>query len=158
LDEQAAQITALATENRRLERGVLQKQELKQREATRLGKGNLGPPVEELKRLRESVDKRLTDILLPHQIKRLQQLDFQIRVAREAPIPLLSKAAATAIGLTEEKQAELKEAYARESHVLQQERDRVYYAALDELLKTLSAEQQKRYHLLVGKRFDKWFQ
>jgi predicted transcriptional regulator len=71
---------------------------------------------------------------------------------------LLAKTAAVAIGLTDEKQRELQEAYRRESAVVRQERSRLYYEALDELLKTLSPEQQKRYNLLVGNRFDRWFE
>ncbi|MBC8351981.1 MAG: hypothetical protein H8E66_08320 [Planctomycetes bacterium] len=158
LDDQHAQLSALYAANRRAERNILSTRSREQVEATPRGLGEIGPPEEELEALRKQFDMKVGEILLPHQVKRLRQLDFQLRVAREAVIPLLSETAATAIGLTEEKQQQLQDAYVRESEIFLQERDRVFYEALDELLATLSPEQQKRYHLLVGKRFDKRFQ
>jgi hypothetical protein len=156
--DQDDQLSALYADNRLEERRILSKRERERVQAVPRGLPEVGPPDKELEALREQYDMKVAEILLPHQVKRLRQLDFQLRVRIESHIPLLSKTAANAIGLTDEKQEELHEAYLRESAVVREEKDRLYYEALDELIGSLSIDQQKRYHLLVGKRFDKWYE
>lgn len=154
--DQDDQLSALYADNRREERVNLSRRERERTQAIPRGLAEPGPPDKELEALREKYDMRVTEILLPHQVKRLRQLDLQLRVRRESHIPLLSKTAAIAIGLPDDKQSELQEAYLRESAVVRQEKNRLFHEALDDVMGSLSIDQQKRYHLLVGKRFDKW--
>jgi hypothetical protein len=156
--DQDDQLSALYADNRREERRILSKRERERVQAVPRGLPQIGPPDKELEALREQYDMKVAEILLPHQVKRLGQLDFQLRVRAESHIPLLSRTAAIAIGLTDEKQSELQEAYLRESAVVRQEKNRLYHEALNELIGSLSIDQQKRYHLLVGKQFDKWYE
>ncbi|MDA1049472.1 MAG: hypothetical protein O3C40_03200 [Planctomycetota bacterium] len=158
LDDQGDQLSALYEDNRRAERNLLSKRERERVQAIPRGLPEIGPPDKELAALREQYDIKVAGILVPPQVTRLRQLEFQYRVRGESHIPLLSKTAANAIGLTAEKVDELQEAYLRESAVVRQEMDRLYYQALGELIGSLSIDQQKRYHLLVGKRFDKWYE
>jgi hypothetical protein len=156
--DQDDQLDALYLSNFRDERTIYSKHDSKRIQAGLRGVPESGPLDKELEALRERYDLKVVEILLPHQVKRLHQLHFQLRVGAESHIPLLSKTAAVALGLTDEKQRELQEAYLRESDVVKQETDRLFYEALDELIRSLSIDQQKRYHLLVGKRFDKWYE
>ncbi|MBC8351983.1 MAG: hypothetical protein H8E66_08330 [Planctomycetes bacterium] len=158
LDEQDRELAALSRENRRLERELLSKHRRDRSNAAKLGLPAVAPPDDLLEKLRNEIDERLWKILVPPQVKRLQQLLFQSRVGGESTVPLLSKSVASAIGLTSEQHETLRNEYRDVVQRVNEQMDRDYYTAFDKVMGSLTSEQQKRYRELVGKRFDKWMQ
>jgi hypothetical protein len=88
LDDQGEQLSALFRENRRAERNTLSQRERERVQAIPRGLAEPEPPDRKLETLRDEFDKKVAEILLPHQVKRLREIDFQYRVKAESPIPL----------------------------------------------------------------------
>lgn len=112
-------------------------------------------------RLSRETDKRVQEILLPHQVRRLRQIVLQMRLSGAgygSAAGLASGAVADELGLTEEQKRELQKKEKEVSSEVQR-KTREFYEQLreeseEELLSVLTAEQRRKLKELVGERFD----
>lgn len=102
----------------------------------------------------EAVQQIEQQILLPHQMKRLRQLIFQVRLAQYAPSPLRSPLVAETIGLTAAQQAKLFKTMEEQRAKTQMKKDALWKEVLATCVESLTPEQRARYHRLVGKPFE----
>lgn len=112
-------------------------------------------------RLAGETDKRVREILLPHQVRRLRQIVLQTRLSGAgfgSAAGLTSGTVAEELGLTEEQKRDLQK---KEKEVAAevQRKSREFYERLreeseEELLSVLTDAQRRKLKDLVGERFD----
>jgi hypothetical protein len=115
-----------------------------------------GPPPD-MRQVFESVQARaqarLNEILLPHQMKRLQQLALQARL-RGGGFAMLSPDVGQQLGITDEQREQLREKAQRIEADLRKKIAELRRQAQDELIALLTPEQQAKYRELVGPPFE----
>ncbi|MBC8356770.1 MAG: hypothetical protein H8E66_32745 [Planctomycetes bacterium] len=102
----------------------------------------------------EREQSQLPKILLPHQLKRLNQLVFQAAVYRYRRDPLRSPIVAEALALTKRQQKELSQKLDEYDAESKLKRDERWKNALEACINALLPEQQARYYRLIGKPFE----
>ena len=154
LDEQSDKLAELFGHVKRQRVEILLRQKQAEEKESRLGK-RVGFSVEvEFVRLRREVDGVLAEVLLPHQHKRLRQIQLQLEIREETPVPLLSRTIARELNLSEQQVAAVKKMYVAESQKARNKADALYKESLDAVLATLTSDQQRRYRTLVGSPFE----
>ena len=102
-----------------------------------------------------TVDEKLEDILLPHQMTRLQELTFQMETKRGGTTGLLNNAKVKEkLGLTDEQIEKIK---AKAEEVKAQLEEKIAKAredAQEEILSVLTPEQQAQIKEMVGDSFE----
>ena len=116
---------------------------------------------EAAKKLGEDTEKKLQEILLPHQIRRLTQINLQMKLSQTgygSAAALAGDDLAKELGLSEEQRAKLRET---EQEVLKEVREKLaqFQKQLQEesrekLLGVLTASQRKKLEELTGAKFD----
>lgn len=119
------------------------------------GRGNREELPEKMRALTADVDKQLGKILLPHQVKRLTQLEFQQRVSRAGTTGIgSSETLSEALKLTDSD----KEALAERAKVLEQElREKMAKLRAEtqaKLMEVLSPAQRAKFKELCGEPFE----
>ncbi len=112
-------------------------------------------------RIGAETDKRVTEVLLPHQTKRIRQIALQMRLANSgygSAAALNADEVAKELGITADQVEELKK---REAELRQeiQEKTRDFYKKLneesrDKLLGVLTAAQREKLKELQGDKFE----
>jgi len=96
---------------------------------------------------------QLQETLLPHQLRRLRQIIFQIRVRERFTDPFRSPLVSEALELTASQQKELWARMDAEAKAARQAEDELWDEVLRTCIEALTPEQQAKYHRLVGKPF-----
>ncbi|MEN1679216.1 MAG: hypothetical protein AAGJ46_06455 [Planctomycetota bacterium] len=104
--------------------------------------------------IRDEINDRVKEVLMPHQFERLQQIEVQNQMQRRGTASLAGGRAAEALGLTEDQKAEIERRSAEESAKLQEQIAKLRADARDRILEVLSTEQRAKYDQLVGKPFE----
>ena len=108
----------------------------------------------EVQELYKEQNKKLEDVLLPQQVRRLEQITTQMQMRGGAAYGLRG-ALAEKIGLTEEQQAELKEKAAEKNKELYAKYAEMKAEMEKELLDdVLTAKQRKELKELIGEPFE----
>ncbi|MFV1964358.1 MAG: hypothetical protein ACC628_02960 [Pirellulaceae bacterium] len=96
---------------------------------------------------------RLAEILLPHQMKRLNQLALQARL-RGGGFAMLSPDVGQQLGITEQQRDQLREKAQSIEQDLRKEIAKLRRQAQDDLITLLTPEQQAKYRELIGAPFE----
>ena len=116
---------------------------------------------ESSKALAEETDKKVREILLPHQLRRLSQIALQMKLAQTGyggSQALAGDDVAQELGITDEQKAELRE---KEQEVQKEVREKTqeFYKKLQEesrekLLSILTPAQRKKLADMIGEKFE----
>lgn len=109
---------------------------------------------EKAKEVRTRIDERLQEVLQPDQLKRLRQIDLQLRMRRHAVSVLSSDEVAEALDLTQEQKVELRERAKQARKEAQQQIREAFQAAHEKVKEVLTLEQQEKLESLLGPEFD----
>lgn len=103
-----------------------------------------------------SREKRIGEILLPHQVKRLQQINFQMRTRgiENFNQHSINQSLGSKLGLSKEQLEKLKEKAAEVKKRLAEEYKRMRAEAKEELLGVLTAEQRAKFTELSGVKYE----
>ncbi len=112
---------------------------------------NLG---EEIRVMKEQQARDIEDLLLPHQINRLKQIQLQQRMKAMGLNALNDKKLAEELGMTEEQLEKLKERAKELTADLQKKIQELREETQQTLLKELSREQQEKLKELTGSKFE----
>ncbi|MBC8355694.1 MAG: hypothetical protein H8E66_27260 [Planctomycetes bacterium] len=106
--------------------------------------------------LAQSCMKEEGSILLPHQIRRLNQIVFQVQSSEKdrALTPLTRETVASALNLTDDQRNRLNTEYTEGAERVADELNGSWKQALRTVIESLTPDQQARYHHLVGKPFE----
>jgi len=100
--------------------------------------------------------KRMSEILLPHQLERLKQIDFQLKTKSIGSFSgnNLDKSMAEKLGLNKEQLKAFKEKAAEINKRLIEDFKRMKTEAKEELLAVLTAEQRAKFSELSGSKYE----
>lgn len=104
--------------------------------------------------LRDDLEKQITNVLLPHQAQRLDEVAMQMHMSRSGSRALQSKKMAQLLGLSEKQQRELRKKQAEVQKRLADQIAKLRKEAQQELIGVLTPKQQKKLETLLGKKFD----
>ena len=131
-----------------------------QEKAGLMGKGGFDPKKareigDEIKSMQEQQKKDIEDLLLPHQISRLQQIQLQQKMKGMGTVNALSdKKVLEELGITEEQLAKLKERAKELSDEMQKKMQKLREETQENLLKELTSEQRAKLKSMTGEKFD----
>lgn len=108
------------------------------------------------------IERGINETLLPHQLKRFDQLLFQYQTRSQSSSgTVLHKRVSDRLGLTDSQQARIREVasnhqqkYQARLAEMKAELDAMRQDAVDEILKQLTREQRKEYESLLGPHFS----
>jgi|688.fasta_scaffold215822_2 DNA-binding Xre family transcriptional regulator len=109
---------------------------------------------EEIRVLKEQQARDIEDLLLPHQINRLKQIQLQQRMKAMGLNALNDKKLAEELGMTEEQLEKLKERAKELSSELQKKIQELREETQQTLLKELSKDQREKLQEMTGSKFD----
>lgn len=126
-----------------------------------LRKGNVGPETardigERIKQVQEEQNKAIRQVLLPHQIERLEQVALQARMrAAGAAATLADAKLMEALGITDEQKEKIRTRAAEVAKELEEQIQALREKAREKLLQeTLTPEQQDKLKKLLGAKFE----
>lgn len=103
---------------------------------------------------REEVDKRVDQILLPHQAKRLKQISFQTRLRGGSTRALAGDHVAAELDISPEKREELRAKASEIELEIREKLAELRAKALADMLGMLTPEQRSKWEVLVGEPFE----
>jgi hypothetical protein len=109
---------------------------------------------ERLQTIQQDSEKRLSDVLMPHQIERLKQIELQSRLQRQGASALTSDELAQQLGLSAGQQEQLQ---ARAEEVEQEMEQKIVQLRLEarqKLLEVLTAEQRQKLEAMMGSTIE----
>jgi DNA-binding Xre family transcriptional regulator len=109
---------------------------------------------EEIRALKEQQARDIEELLLPHQVNRLKQIQLQQRMKAMGLNALNDKKLAEELGMSEEQLEKLKERAKELSSDLQKKIQELREETQQTLLKELSKDQQEKLKELTGSKFD----
>lgn len=110
---------------------------------------------ERFEQLKQEQQAAMRDVLLPHQVERLEQIAVQQRMKTAGASGLLAdKKIAEALGISEEQQKEIKSRAEELSKELQRKIEALREETREELLQTLTAEQREKLQKMMGNKFE----
>lgn len=109
---------------------------------------------EEIRVLKEQQSRDIEELLLPHQVNRLKQIQLQQRMKAMGLNALNDKKLAEELGMTEEQLEKLKERAKELSSELQKKMQALREETQQALLKELSKDQQEKLKELTGSKFE----
>ena len=119
------------------------------------GRGNQEEMREKMRTLTADSQKQLDKILLPHQTKRLKQLEFQQRVSRAGTTgAVTSEAAVEALEITDSQKEALAEKAKEIEADLRQKLAKMRAEAQAKLLEALTPAQRAKWKEMAGDPFD----
>lgn len=110
---------------------------------------------EDIKEKMKGVDGKLEDVLVPHQLERLDQIILQNSIRRGGTASALqNEAVREKLGLTEDDAEKLKEKEEEVKKELEEKIKQLREEARDVILSVLSSEQQKSIKEMLGESFE----
>lgn len=110
---------------------------------------------EVFRKLNEEKQAAVRNVLLPHQMERLQQISLQGRMKAGGASGLLAdKKLAEELGITEEQQKKLREKAEELSRQLREKIEALREQTREELLGELTAEQREKLKKMLGEKFS----
>ena len=111
--------------------------------------------VVQLRQVREDARKELDELLLPHQVKRLQQIRIQSQLRRRNLVDILtSNPYRDELDITDEQSERLRETQAEIEADLEKQIARLRQQARDRLLSNLKPDQQSQVEEMIGDAFE----
>lgn len=154
MDDQREQVQALAQEMRdqiREEaRGMFQGMRDLSREERRAQFDELRSHVE---KMQSSMEGRLDQVLLPHQLDRLKQIDLQARVQRGGADALTEGKLAETLGLTDAQREQLRQRAEEVQRELEEKIGQLRVEARGKLMEVLTPEQRTQLESMLGEEF-----
>lgn len=99
-------------------------------------------------------EKKLGEVLLPHQLERLKQIDLQSKIRRNGASALTNGDVAQALNLTEEQREKLEKRAAEVQEEMQAKMRELQAEARQKIIDVLTPEQQATLKKLMGDQFD----
>ncbi len=146
LDDQKKQLTDLR-----------EKSTEKMREAFRAGAGGGGDREAlqaTMRKFTEETQAELDKVLLPHQSKRLKQLETQLAMRGRGVLGALGGDLAEKIGIAEDQREKLREKAQDLDNELRKKTAELRKQAQDQLLASLTEEQRKQFNEMIGEPFE----
>lgn len=150
LDDQLQQLEKLGERMRERRREAFSSILASGQEGTRERFDRAREAVEELN---AETQRELNQILLPHQARRLRQLELQMRV-RRGGLLAIGRDAVRELNVSEEQQAKLREKADQLDQELRKKIAELHRRAEEELLTLLTPAQQLKYRALLGPPFE----
>ncbi len=156
LDEQKTDIESIQSEARNLYRnafsGMREKMEgldASEREALMNEiRGNIETEM-------EGISKKVEDVLVPHQVERLEQIVLQSQIRRGGTSSLMdNEAFRKKVGLTEDEAKKLKEKEEQVRKDIEEKIKKIREDAQDEILSVLPAAKKEKIKELIGETFE----
>ena len=116
--------------------------------------GNRDELVGNLRKFNEEIQADVDKILLPHQSKRLKQLEVQQRMRGGGVMGALGGDVAEQLGISEEQQDKLREKAQGLDQEMRKKMTEIRKQLQDQLLAELSPDQRKQFNDLVGEPFE----
>jgi Spy/CpxP family protein refolding chaperone len=104
--------------------------------------------------LSANVDEQLKDILLPHQLKRFEQIRMQTQMRNGGLRSLEHEELVKLLGITDQQRDELKKKRAVVEDELRKKVEQLRKEALDEILTVLTPTQREKLKEMVGKDYE----
>lgn len=112
-----------------------------------------------MEKAQKEIEKDVSKILLPHQMKRAKQLSFQLSLRGGGTgRALMGGPLADELGISESQREKLREKAEKLEQELRQKRAELRAKAQEELLKELTPQQQTKFKDMVGDPFEFQFQ
>ena len=109
---------------------------------------------ETMQKIAADAEKQVGEILLPHQMKRLKQLQNQMRMQGGSTRALTDGSLAEELGITDAQKEKLRESATKVEQELRQKLAELRKEAQEKLLAELTPEQRSKYKELVGDPFE----
>ena len=111
--------------------------------------------VKQINSIRGSAQKELNELLLPHQAKRLRQLQMQSQFRRRSLVDIITSEPVKAeLEVTDEQEPELRKAEKEIEEELQREIEKLRLKAREKLISKLKPKQEKKFKEMVGDLFE----
>ena len=104
--------------------------------------------------LSANVDEQVKDILLPHQLKRFEQIRLQTQMRSRGLRSMENDELAKLLGITDQQREELRKKQAEVEEELRKKVEQLRKEALDEVLTVLTPAQRDKLKELVGKDYE----
>ena len=151
VDEQIDQLRAIQDEAKQNMRQYME--DMKQ--GGRLDPERIAAMREAMQQFRDKKQQRIREILLPHQLERLNQISVQTRIRNQGESKaLMSKRIADELGIDDEQKERLKRRSEEIKAHLQEKIARLKEEARQELLQELTPEQRTRFEAMKGESFQ----
>jgi Spy/CpxP family protein refolding chaperone len=102
----------------------------------------------------KETEEKISEVLLPHQMKRAKQLAFQMRLRGGTARALTSGDLTEQLGVTDQQREALEKKSQEVEAELRQKTEQLRKEAQDKLFSVLNAEQRKKLEELVGEPFE----
>jgi len=103
----------------------------------------------------KEMDEEIGQVLLPHQLTRLRELNFQSQIQRSGTDGMAdNESIIEALGITDEQKEKMKKAAEEASKKLEEKIQKLRQQAQDEVLAVLTPEQRKKFKELKGESFE----
>ncbi len=155
-DEQFQEEIGLVAEQKEklvaLRKEIQERRDTKFREVQSVGREKAGQLIADFeKQIREDVKKKMSDILLPHQLDRIRQIKVQSQLKNRGVMAVSRGDLADVLGITDEQKTELAEKQKKAERQLREKIDALRKEMQKELLdEVLTAEQRKKLAELAG--------
>ena len=151
LDDQKEQIKEVQDEVRDIMREAFSGMREKFQDLSREERNDLMTELrEQIKEDTEDAEKKVEEILVPHQLDRLKQLQLQSKMRRGGTADAL----ADALGLSEDEAEKLKEKEEEVKKELEEDIKKLREKALDKTLSVLPADKREKAKELIGEAFE----
>jgi hypothetical protein len=109
---------------------------------------------ESFRQIAEEAENKVSKVLLPHQMKRMKQLTYQMRFRGGTGRALTDGDLAEELEISEEQREALRKKAEEVEAELRQKVNQLRKEAQDKLLSVLSAEQRKKFEEMIGEPFE----
>ena len=104
--------------------------------------------------LKADIDQQVADVLLPHQVKRLDQLRLQTSMRGMGARALETESLVKALGITDEQKQQLREKEREVREDLQKKLEQLRKEAQEEVLTVLTDAQRKKLSEMLGEDYE----
>jgi Spy/CpxP family protein refolding chaperone len=151
MDDQLQELEAIAEEIRGEMRGMFEGMGELSREERQARFDEIRGRAEELQTKAEG---RVQQVLLPHQMDRLKQIELQSRIQRGGATALTEGEMAQTLGLTNAQQEQLRQRSAEVQQELQEKIRQLRVEARGKLMEVLTPEQKAKLETMLGEEFS----
>jgi len=104
--------------------------------------------------IQKDVEGRVGQVLMPHQLDRLKQIDIQARIQRNGAAALSDGELAEALGISDAQKEQLQERAEQVQQDLQEKINQLRIDARNQLLEVLTTEQRAKLEAMMGAQFE----
>ncbi|MEM6798165.1 MAG: hypothetical protein AAF589_01500 [Planctomycetota bacterium] len=108
----------------------------------------------EMASIRDDIESRVKEVLMPHQFERLRQIEMQQEMQRGGTMSVTRGRVAEELGITDEQREQMQQKAQEEQQKLEEKIRELRAEARESILSVLTSDQRAKYDELVGKPFE----